>query len=334
MADRELSKNAKQRYRKSVIRQCKVCGSNFRIFQAWLRHGRGGLFCSRKCSDAGRQRKERTVFQRTCEECGTKFSKRKGSPGTWQFCSRKCRAVACGRRLRGENHPLWKGGVSKRTYASRMAVKDAIREVGHCERCGTTKNLHGHHVRLYSQFAEGRADRSNIEVLCAACHATEHPELSGMLTVQPQRRGVYKNCLACGKQFYAAPYRASSAMYCSHECLFLQPPATRKSQQRHGVYKDCIACGDRFYAKPYRASRALYCSHECLFSHPPTKRNVRNGREVDQRSDPTQRCFAPGASCAGRPENPCQENGKSQTLREPAYPQDGWSREDTEELPR
>ncbi len=58
------------------------------------------------------------------------------------------------------------------------------------------------------------------------------------------------------------------------------------------------------------------------------------GREVDSGSAHQERCFAPGASCAGRPENPCQENGKSQTLREPAYPQDGWSREDTEELPR
>lgn len=226
MADPDLSKYKGRRYRKSVTRECGVCGCTFRIFPAWLRNGAGGFFCNRKCSAIGSRKKEKVLLHRICEECRKAFYIRKGQ-GPGIFCSAKCRAVSCGRKRRGEKHPFWRGGVARRSHASRMAIATAIRFAGCCERCGSTKNLHGHHIKHYSKCAEGRADRSNIKVLCAECHAREHPKQAGMLSIPKKRGGVYKKCIACGEAFYSKPHLVKTAVFCSHSCLYANPPATR-----------------------------------------------------------------------------------------------------------
>lgn len=79
--------------------------------------------------------------------------------------------------MKGENHPNWKGGSSKRAYSSRKTIQAIIKERKKCEECGATDNLQGHHVKSHAVFLPGRADPDNIMVLCVVCHAKKHPNL-------------------------------------------------------------------------------------------------------------------------------------------------------------
>lgn len=49
-----------------------------------------------------------------------------------------------------------------------------IISIGHCEKCGTTKNLQAHHILKWSEFPLGRIDIENGMCLCVSCHADEH----------------------------------------------------------------------------------------------------------------------------------------------------------------
>ena len=78
---------------------------------------------------------------------------------------------------KGPDHPGWKGGISIRNgiaaHAVSKAIRQRIKEVGICQRCGATKRLHGHHPG---------DDPFKILVLCAPCHAAEHPKQAAMLS--------------------------------------------------------------------------------------------------------------------------------------------------------
>lgn len=217
-----------------IDRICIQCGIEFRIFKCWIRtSNRGGIFCSTECRRKGRFHRPPVMIEYICAECGIFFKRRNGYNGTHTYCSNSCRATACGRRNGGENHPNWKGGISERTHSTRMAIKRAVRERGKCERCGSTENLQGHHIERYSVAVDRRSDPSNIEVLCANCHAKEHPNVANMLLYPRIRSGAWKSCLVCDTKYYRPRYSAEKSKFCSYKCCY----ASRKGRKMSWLNK-------------------------------------------------------------------------------------------------
>lgn len=173
--------------RGKVSRTCETCGTEFLIFQCHLRDGKAGRFCSRRCAAIGCA-KPKTMIDCTCKLCGKDFKVRKGRGGTGEFCSIQCMAQVRGLAMRGANHPKWNNGSSERTHASRRTIESRKKLVGCCERCGSKDRLQGHHVERHSSTPHRRSDPSNIEILCAPCHALEHPDLSKFIL---STRGAY-----------------------------------------------------------------------------------------------------------------------------------------------
>ena len=159
-------------WRPKIKKVCAECGISYSIYKAWDRNAK---FCSKVCQTKGRTKRIKVLIDCCCKECGQKFQIRKGRGGTGEYCSIPCMAVARGRRMRGANHPKWKGGVADRPYADRKLIADAIRAEGKCEECGSKKNLHGHHVNGYKK------DKRVIQVLCVECHARRHRYLKGFI---------------------------------------------------------------------------------------------------------------------------------------------------------
>jgi hypothetical protein len=162
--------------RGKISLSCPACKKQFEIFKCHYR----GLTnaCSRKCAELIKPRKTKTLIDCVCKTCNKTFQIRKGRGGTGDYCSISCLAIARGLKIRGENHPLWKGGTSKRSYSSRQTIAQVIKERGKCEDCGKTSYLQGHHIKSHSSHPPGRADPNNIQVLCKWCHANRHPRLA------------------------------------------------------------------------------------------------------------------------------------------------------------
>jgi len=134
--------------------------------------------CSRLCSAKLKPKKQQTIYTYSCKECNKSFTKRKGAGGTHEFCSIKCSTIARGKLMRGPNHPKWNNGSSTRSYSVRKLITDIISQRGQCELCSSTTNLQGHHINSHSKYIPDRANPDNIQVLCVACHAKQHPNLA------------------------------------------------------------------------------------------------------------------------------------------------------------
>lgn len=110
------------------IRQvCLQCGVEYITEQAWLRD-RKNHFCSRKCHDIWRSLNNLGEnnplwvprVKCICLECGIPFDQeqRRVERGSGRFCSSKCFHVWRVKNisLRGENSPMWNGGLSYGKY--------------------------------------------------------------------------------------------------------------------------------------------------------------------------------------------------------------------------
>lgn len=192
------------------------CG---KLFTRYNRHiaQRQTLSCSTKCSitvrPGGPPRKRRKFFTGICVGCGNEFKKTPNNKGAMQFCSLKC----MGASRRRDKNPNWKGGIARRSAAN-AAVLRRVREVGYCERCGSTDNLQGHHKKWFSTHSELGAVLANIEVLCAQCHGDEHPTHRGALARPRVKTGKEIACIVCHTLFYVPPARFTTAKFCSISC--------------------------------------------------------------------------------------------------------------------
>lgn len=86
--------------------------------------------------------------------------------------------------IRGEDHPLWRGGYGKeRTrlmgHMEYKKWREAVleRDNYRCQSCWSSENLHAHHIKEWSKFEELRYTVSNGLTLCAACHINIHKEI-------------------------------------------------------------------------------------------------------------------------------------------------------------
>jgi hypothetical protein len=194
---------------------CSICLKTFKRYKCHIRNETHS--CSRACSTKIRRKPPKKWIHFTCKKCGQDAKRRKGSGGTFEYCSNRCRSLSA--TPKGERHPKWKGGVSGRTYRSKRIIRERINEIGRCERCGNTDNLNGHHRRHHSTDIDKREDADNIEVLCSVCHSKEHPGLENWI-LRPRRRTILSiTCVICENTRNVRPYEAATAKYCGRECF-------------------------------------------------------------------------------------------------------------------
>lgn len=161
--------------------RCQQCGQTFGAMD--YRASRPPKFCSRACRDDAR----RTKVELTCRQCGQTFL-RKAYQEDWSqergpFCSMPCYGAWQREHIQGPSSPSWgvetnpNGRGSHRWLRNREA---ALARDGHrCVECGSTRNLHVHHV---VPWEEGQADPhalDNLATLCALHHRRAHRALGG-----------------------------------------------------------------------------------------------------------------------------------------------------------
>lgn len=193
------------------IGNCAYCGSEFIKRSSKKRPGK---FCSIGCQRKGRNFKETILVFGKCLTCKKQFTQPKHWKSPCKYCSIPCMAEARGKNMRGKNHPNWKGGDER--IGSVAICRKLKKEIGKCQRCGSKDQLHAHHKIKVKERPDLACDPTNIEIICAKCHAKEHPEYRGMLL--RKRSGSYLNCQVCDKKFYVKKSKAARAKYCGMEC--------------------------------------------------------------------------------------------------------------------
>lgn len=214
----------------------------------------------------------------TCTHCKKEFQRRKQRSDPMLFCSRECYIEA---RIRngGPKHPSWKGGIASRSAAEIAITRTVVRAVARCQRCGAVENLHGHHIQSYADRPDLRLDPSNIMVLCAPCHALEHPEIAGLVTRPQIRTGKSIACVVCGKLRYKQPFELKHAKYCSYECA-----NSGRYRAPSGKHISCVVCGKSRYISPVHFGKVKYCSLKCYYESRKgdhTRGVQRSGREIE-----------------------------------------------------
>lgn len=162
--------------------------------------------------------KKRKYVEVVCAYCGNKKTVRSDSVREKNYCNSRCSQKA---RLKDpKNHPSWKGGrrVNHNGYIEvRLPYHHRARGNGYVfehivvaeEKIGRNlkKNEQVHHINENKQ--DNRPE--NLVVLDSAEHSRHHAPL--------RRKGVYKNCVVCGKEFYRKPSHSKTAKCCSLKCV-------------------------------------------------------------------------------------------------------------------
>lgn len=101
------------------------------------------------------------------------------SNGVNRYCSAACMGGRSIDRQPARNAPAKRpspkpNARSEPTEATSLAVW--VRDGGRCVRCGTTSDLHKHHIRYRSEFGRRKVDHSatNLMLLCLRCHDEIH----------------------------------------------------------------------------------------------------------------------------------------------------------------
>lgn len=186
--------------------KCHECGIDIYRIPSQVKN-RTKLFCSQKCyakEKSNRWKKGNNPrynggeLNLICKICSKTFSsKRHGEKRNTKLvcCSKKCGNIHAGITRTGENHWAWNGGGGKITkpIRSKRKYKDWIKLVinnsgNKCQKCGSKKELHAHHIKLLSLLVEeykqkhGKLnadddffyDINNGIALCKLCHRKEH----------------------------------------------------------------------------------------------------------------------------------------------------------------
>jgi hypothetical protein len=198
----------------------------------------------------------------TCR-CGKQFLRYNSAIRQYKilFCSRACFNVW----NKGANHSKWKGGITKRGYSAIKVVKDRLKDIWWCERCGSTQHLHGHHIKPVSTHPELSGDPTNIVVLCSVCHGREHPSMRNMITRPQVRSGGEVVCIVCARLRYVYPSDFNVTRFCSRQCV---DEARRQGVVRAGPVQNgnkipCAFCGKAQYARPGHTGRK-FCNQACM----------------------------------------------------------------------
>lgn len=133
-----------------------------------------------------REQEDTGVLEVKCAYCGIWFTPTRHSVksrliainnegGRHLYCSEECK----------ENCPVYgqykypkgfKKGTSREVdpYTRQLCFK---RDNWRCQKCGSTKNLHCHHIKGYAQNKIVANDIDNVITLCKECHKEVHSEI-------------------------------------------------------------------------------------------------------------------------------------------------------------
>lgn len=159
--------------------RCQQCRQPFQTTE--YRSNRLPKFCSRQCRDDAR----RTRVTLACRQCSQPFQ-RKRYQETWSqdrgpFCSMPCYGAWQRENIRGESSPSWglesnpNGRGSHRWVRNRLAALE--RDGNRCVECGSTQNLHVHHVEPWTSEHPDPHALGNLATLCALHHRQVHKAL-------------------------------------------------------------------------------------------------------------------------------------------------------------
>lgn len=162
---------------KRTTTACPTCGKEFTYLASWPRK-----YCSNRCAGLGYAGTNLpnygNGYDASCETCGKVFRANKTVRG--RFCSSKCFGKWQSEHIRGEVHPLWRGGAEPYYGLTWDAARRAVRIRDKvCQGCGISpkelgRSLDVHHLKPFRTFGRNRHqeanDLSNLVALCPTCH--------------------------------------------------------------------------------------------------------------------------------------------------------------------
>lgn len=153
-------------YRDAKMKICEQCNGPI--------ENRGKRFCDNSCS--AKWRLKNLVQVRQALE--------KGREKSSYTKERTCAQAAAIRgkpnyKIRGANHPNWKGGIGRCLVVGEGTLREwrrcvLKRDNYTCQECGDTDKIHAHHIKHRDTHPELMLDVKNGKALCHSCHSKHH----------------------------------------------------------------------------------------------------------------------------------------------------------------
>ena len=89
------------------------------------------------------------------------------------------------------------------------------------------------------------------------------------------KKGKYKKCEFCGKEFYVSRCNIMKRKYCCNNCRIKAQKTDKNIQRKRKIIK-CYECGVGFEVVP--SSKRMFCTHQCSVNY-----NKKNHSKVDNR---------------------------------------------------
>lgn len=172
-----------------MVLNCGVCSKEFHAKPYALKRGRG-KFCSRECSDKGRNKwtprkpyqlaavnrgwfKGRPPVELTCVRCNKRFMCPAAHAHRVKHCSYACYwGFPAGNpikrdRIRGAMNRHARTSIEHKRWSAAVKKRDNHT----CQLCGTTEGrMEADHIKGFAAFPELRYELSNGRTLCILCH--------------------------------------------------------------------------------------------------------------------------------------------------------------------
>jgi len=148
--------------KRTIDCECNYCDNSFTVPKSEYERG-VGKYCSNKC-----QSKDGTV-ECECNYCGNSFTvpKSKCKNGRGKYCSRKCQKLD-----KRKSNPDLRDSPAYRQFRTDVLDRDNYS----CVDCGTSDNLHVHHIVPISEDESQATDVANGVTVCVPCHADRHEQ--------------------------------------------------------------------------------------------------------------------------------------------------------------
>jgi G:T-mismatch repair DNA endonuclease (very short patch repair protein) len=182
--------------------------------------------------------------KRVCLICGKNFEVYPSliKKGGGNYCSKECRGIATSKRIKGKNHPNWRGGKVKRI----------------CVICGKSFDVKQNVVLKGYGFCCSRK--------CSGIYNAERQEGRN----NPMWNGgkAKRICKNCGRIFFVKQniIMKGEGLYCSHFCSYTAKTGKNSPFYIERIKRKCVWCGKEFEILPLVVEKGngLFCSRSCV----------------------------------------------------------------------